>query len=284
MKKRPLFRTIGLLGVCGGTILAVFAFLVLSRSATSTPQDQQMIGVATLPLPVLTTQPLAAVISDTSLPVPMPSLTPLPMQEEKQADYGVWQYKAGKSIDLGAHAVITYDQSSVEALQGYAAANHTLAKQVAAEGGTVQVHITFRDYMAPDQFRTWVKSKGLTVLQTELRAIDAKGMPGTLGVYPQGDDPLPQTYMSQGLEPQKQLAGDAGTLAGVFYTYATVDAANLLNISEDPLVFIADVTPNVVRRELITSGWLDVKLENVNVDPPHAFWEMERLGLENFAK
>jgi hypothetical protein len=63
-----------------------------------------------------------------------------------------------------------------------------------------------------------------------------------------------------------------------------VAVEQLTRIAADPLVFLADVTPNVVRADLLQKGVLVASpyLNWVTIWPASPFWQMEDLGLEHF--
>lgn len=135
-------------------------------------------------------------------------LTPTvpPPEEVGQGDFGTWSYKAYRwhGPNSGIRVVTNYDTSTVESLYAYAKANRELADQLADKGGTAQVQITFRTYVEPDQYRSWVKAHGLRVEYSELRLTDVTaGYPPdiTAGAPPQGDDPLPPDRIKELLEP-----------------------------------------------------------------------------------
>jgi hypothetical protein len=65
--------------------------------------------------------------------------------------------------------------------------------------------------------------------------------------------------------------------AGVFGVECTVSVEQLLEIADDPLVFLADVTPTWVRRDLAEAGIAGAMQAPVSVDYPYGW--MERLGM-----
>lgn len=210
--------------------------------------------------------------------------------EIKRADFGSWSYQAIRDAS-GAHAgvyvPIHYNYDSIQALRTYAANNQLLASKIAAanKGEKTQVYITFRNYIAPDQFRTWAKIMGLHVEQSELRITQTDGTAGTFILDKQATDadPLLQASIDQELAVLQKGPG-VQTLQGVFFTRATVDAARLPNIAADPSVFLADVTPNVVRNELTYAGLAKDGELNIEVIPPTPFFMLEQFGLGNFQK
>jgi hypothetical protein len=84
--------------------------------------------------------------------------------------------------------------------------------------------------------------------------------------------------------PTTAAPGPPFSVVGVYYLSGMVDAQRLPAIAADPLVFLADVTPNIVRRDLLRRGVLAPapNLDWVTIQPPSPFWAMEDLGLEHF--
>lgn len=188
-------------------------------------------------------------------------------------DMGAWSYVVSRGSDgTGTYvaAAVRYDTSSVSSLQAYAAANRVLAGQLAITEGEVEVLVTFRSYVLPDQFRAWVARKGLTVQTTGLRILDASGRRTGLGVSARQNDVLPESDLG--------WPGDPDT-EGVIETRGTIPTNRLLDLATDPLVFIPDVTPAVIRQEM--SGIVSDPGE-ISVSVGGAFWAMEDFGLQNF--
>lgn|GEM_PF-2316581 len=206
------------------------------------------------------------------------------LEEVLERDYGTWSYIAGRSSSAGMGASIRYDISSVAALNAYALANRALAAELVTRGGEVEVYITFRTYLAPAQFRAWVAANGATVKRSMLRTIYPDGQLGTVGqgTHPGDTEPLPQHRLDQALNPTPR--GTRPTLRGLYWTLITVQATQLPGIVADPLVFLADVTPNVVREDLAAAGWEGVAQAIIDVNPNSPFYMMEELGLENFVR
>ena len=63
-------------------------------------------------------------------------------------------------------------------------------------------------------------------------------------------------------------------------TRGTIAASKLAGLSADPLVFLTDVTPTAVRRDLVAASIQDGAAANVITTS--AYWAMEDLGLEHF--
>jgi len=211
--------------------------------------------------------------------------------EVLERDYGVWGYKVGRHHSLGTSGNVHYKFGTVAQLNAFAAANQLLATDLASRGGQAEVYITFRTYLTPEQYRALLKVWGASVHRTELRTVDPSGHEGTLWQGPiTGDtEPLPQDRLDKALIMRRSPVprGETGEytliLRGVYSAIIIVDATRLPEIAADPLVFLANVTPNVVRNELHAAGW-QTQEKSLYVSPPTPFWHMEQLGLENFTR
>ena len=243
------------------------------------------------------------------LPTPVPPLlSPTPWPGTLQADetggkdYGVWSYGYGviHANDETA-ASVYYDTRTVEAIQAYAAANRALAADLAQTGGGVRVDVAFRAPVAPAQFLDWARAHGFYNGWFGVRVLDRRARgPVAVPLYFRGG--LPDWLLQGQLQPvsvwstiypalptpvQPPGVEDSAPLylvSGVYYLTGMVDVQQLPGIVTDPLVFLADVTPNVVRRDLLSKGVLVVMPDMmwVAVRPASPFWRMEDLGLEHF--
>lgn len=295
MKKRFSNGSVAI--ASAGTIVFLFLFaLSLPGLLTTEPQSNaaspitekqahSVDGTASLPPPLATppTPPIPTRTITAITVTPQSTQAPVaPAPIQAQENYGAWSYKAGQGAE-GLAANVHYDDSSVEALKNYAAANRELANQLTAKGGIVQVGITFRNYITPDQFRRWVGQVGLDVQESTLRAIDEGGTRITIGIMAQNNDILPQdlidTHLSGKGSPAAARRGSY-KLQGVYYTGALVDARQLPQVGADPLVFLADVTPNIVRNVLTTGSMEGASQARILVVSPFA--KMEEFGLDNF--
>jgi hypothetical protein len=187
-------------------------------------------------------------------------------------DYGSWSYSV-HDVEEGLGIVVHYDKKTVAGLVAYARLNRDLAADLASTGGEVRVEITFRALVGIQEYREWVEARGVEVESTGLQtsSIDTRHM---FYIESGRDDVLPWE--------QVIAANPGGPMPGVFYTLAYVPAARLLDLTRDPLVFLADVTPNIVYRDLAQAGVSGAKKEHLIVGSP--FHYMEKLGLENFAE
>jgi hypothetical protein len=282
--RNTIMRT--LLGIAVLGTVTVLLVVVLPRMVTARPDRTENVGTTPSPAisPVSTVQPTVAMSTVTPIPSVIPTFTVLVPEQVQERNYGVWRYKAGRHSDFGIAVNIHYDLSSVAALRNYAAANQALATQLASGGGQAEVYVTFRTYIAPEQFRAWVRAKGVTVVRSMLRSIEPNGNLGTVGqgTHPGDTEPLPQDRLDEALV--RGPRDPSATLRGLYFTIITVQASRLPEIAADPLVFIADVTPNVVRNELAAAGWEGVDQATIGVFPNSPFYMMEEFGLENFAR
>jgi hypothetical protein len=180
----------------------------------------------------------------------------------------------------GLFAAVNYDNQSVAGITAYAAANRTLATQLAGSGGNVGIEITFRSYLTVEQFRTWVAARGVNATETTLRYVDANGRRVTHGIAARPNDVLPQTSLELAASPPKNVGGQR-TLRGVFQTSGTVAANRLPDLIADTQVLLLDVTPRAVQDDLIAAGVPGGSQAQVQRRGT-PFWQMEDLGLENF--
>jgi hypothetical protein len=275
-----------------GVLALVVLLLATMLGATGSAKPGEKGSLGQVPAPIETVFVLPTVgtpaLPVSSVTVVQPTPSAVRAAEVLERDYGVWGYKVSRYVDAPTTTSgnINYDFDTVAELNAFAAANQVLATSLASRGGQAEVYVTFRTYLTPEQFRAWIRARGANVGQSMLRTVYPDGQEGTLGQGShQGDtEPLPQDRLDKAL--QIQLRGEvkyALTLRGLYYTLITVDATRLPEIAADPLVFIANVTPNVVRNELHAVGW-QTQEKSLFVNPPTPFWKMEELGLENFAR
>jgi hypothetical protein len=183
---------------------------------------------------------------------------------------------------------IDYDAGSVAALRNFADANRKLADQLSVQGGSADVYITFRDYVPPDRFRDWAKAMGLSVKKSELRIVGANGQPAIIGIQAgratdPPNDPLPQTDLDYQISAVRAQNEATHKFPAVYFTHATVAAQQLPTLAADPLVFLADVTPTIVRNDLLAAGFTTEDWERAQFMNSHTpFLAMEQYGLENF--
>lgn len=232
-------------------------------------------------------------------------------------DYGSWSFRAfrhriydpGPTWNVSVH--IKYDTGSVKSLRLYAISNSELAHRMAAEAGGEQVRVlvTFRNYLTVEQFNKWALAMGIHPDYTELRVIygmdplytpipndrrTPKFLPGdVLRVVPVAGDvaPLPRARVEEELAKQKKNAFASGyllrELKGVYFTVATVEAKQLPTITEDPSVFLTDISYDWARHELRVAEVIDIdniRVYNTSPMPESVFRYMEQFGLDNFTK
>lgn len=227
---------------------------------------------------------------------------------------GVGAVLGGIVINYGdVYGGVAYDNRSIQGIRDYAAANWQLVSRVAAHGGLVEVLITFHSYVPLDQFRAWVKIHGLAVGVSYVNLINNSGEHRRLIVCPYSDtapivqsdkpgfppvycpyhakdeqsklkdngDPLPLSELNDYLNEYNAAEKDSTLrIIGVSFTRTWVDASQLPTIANDPLVYLADVTPDVVRMDLARAGVAGADTPAIEVDTP--FPAMEQFGLDNF--
>ncbi len=225
--------------------------------------------------------------------------TPAPTALVRKADFGAWSYFAqrmghdtirpfgGNQINPGdIYATVNYKSDTADQVRSYVDANRSQLPKVEAMSGKVEVRITFRNYLQPDQFRNWVKTYNLSQPWSLMRAIDdpQKGNGYiTMSITPTQDDPdpLPQFYMNFHLSGLKDHHPGA-VFKGVYFTRGWVDAGQLAAIVSDTNVYFVDVTPNLVRMDLAANGIDGGDKADVTVEPDTPFHTMELVGLDQF--
>jgi hypothetical protein len=186
----------------------------------------------------------------------------------REKDFGAWRYVVGRS-EKGLGAMIFLREYSAEGLHAFAEANRSLAEQLAATNETVPVEITFKAPVPLDQFRVWAKSKSILVEEAQLRQKAPYDTRGTLVVPGTKDDPLPEASVRK---------YTFGPISGVFYVRTTIPSQQLREFVTDPLVFLVDVSPIYVRKDLVEVGMAGA--ETARVMHYHGiFWEMENVGV-----
>jgi hypothetical protein len=196
-----------------------------------------------------------------------------------EANFGAWRYVARRG-NANLEARVYYDHLTVAGLRAFAAVNRALAHQLVNSSGNVQVELTFKNYVAPDDFRAWARTVGAHVDYVTLRVMQADGLRATISIKAQTNDVLPQASLDEELAAARMAGGGAPTLRGVFHASTRVNPGQLLAITTNPLVFLPDVTPDFIRGDLLRAGIPSAAQTIVRVAPP--IWEMEDLGLENF--
>lgn len=197
----------------------------------------------------------------------------------RQRDFGSWSYVAGVDGEGRVTAHVRYSYDSVADLTTYALANRVLIAQMANVDAVVDAQITLRAPLMPDEFRTLALSNRFSVSLAEIRYEGPGGARATGRVFPRGLDPLPQEMLD------RVVAGAEGRigpqrLSGVITAEGRARPSELASLAADPRVFLVDVTPFAVRRDLQVAGVQGASSAVVNLQPP--FWFMERLGLANF--
>ncbi len=290
-------RSIAMLVVIILTAAAVLAIVsslsaqppALQPAAQAIKAQQQIpTPIAThqrLPNPVSTYSPGAAtpsVMVTSSPPTPRATTvsrgTPEPTPELiGKADFGSWNYVAYKD-DLGhSFATIRYDFQTIGGIQAYVDDNKKLASQLVSNKGQVEVYVTFRNYVSPEQFRAWVKSTGLangpnTQVYGIVRMMQQDGTRITAYTGPD----------AQTDKVQARWADTGATVKGIYAAHGWVSTDNLAALQTDPMVFLVDVTPNVIRKDLATHGVADVMKVDVRMQTETPFWTMEDAGLDKF--
>lgn len=276
--------------IAGVLVLTVLATLLIVVTLPS--QAQQAVGQSAITVKASHPAPRYLIRGSETISLPRGMTQTV---EVYRADLGSWQYDASPRKEFGQDILsiaIRFDDSSVASLKAYAETNRQLATQLATEGGAAHVMVTFRSYLAPEQFRAWVAKyaiRGDATLMNpalgvmvEMRATEANGLRATadvwLGIKGQ-PDPLLQSSIDDLIAPHNPGIKPP-IFNGIFMTRGEVDAKQLPMIANDPLVFVADVTTEYATRDLAAA---QVKGANeVDSDERSPIWRMEDYGLQNF--
>ncbi len=263
-------------------VLALVALAALLVAVAWQPQAQLPAAQSAVTSKVKHPAPTYLILGTETLPGEKGGSITIPVY---RANLGSWQYDASPKKEFGQDVVylgIRYDDSSVASLKAYVEINKKLAAQLAAEGGTAHVMVTFRSYIAPEQFRAWTNRYGINLYEIEMRGMEANGLRSTSAVRPNmpgQPDPLLQSSIDRQFAAHRP--GDKpATFNGIFMTRGEVDASQLTSIANDPLVFLADVTTEYATRDLAAA---QVKgADKVSSDEHSPIWRMEDYGLQNF--
>lgn len=269
------FRTALLLGFLVSIALLIVLF---APRAAGSRQGNANQPVSTQEAPVSTKEAPVSTQEARVEPSPLPTIEAEPTGQLpyiiKTGTYATWNYTATWVAD-GAYVMeTTYDMSSVGSIKAFAAENRQLAATLMEPGESVQVKVTFRRAIAPEEYRSWAQQTGFVPSMGVLRYLDMANTRGGAGFAPEGDDVIPEAY----IRPERFQPG--GRLQGVFIALGTITTDRLRDLVGHKDVFLADVTPAIVRNEIAQMvGNSEFSLEPA-IDSP--FWFMENYGLENF--
>jgi hypothetical protein len=167
----------------------------------------------------------------------------------------MWRYAATESDLDPLHATVSYKHGSVADLQAYREANKQMAEQLAQEGGDVRVSISLRQ---PSPAKELIQHYCQDVWAMQRKA------GGTEGIGPPSRGPLAHSEVDQFLDPVDRPGFAGGD--GIFGIDCTVDSKRLGDLLAEPLVFLVDVTPTWVRRDLARAGVVPASQVPVMVD------------------
>lgn len=196
----------------------------------------------------------------------------------EEVRFNGWSYQRGTDPDGATTVAVNFDRSTVTALEQYAQVNRRLAKQLVADGEkTANVLVTFRRPVNIDEFRTWASSGIMSVVGFQIRLTTPNGIPYTLfGAHTNGEL-VSQVDVQRNLDNLASRRG-ATEVKGVIVADGRIDLAAYDRLTNDPRVFIADVTRTVVSNHLKqTVPGIDLDKVNVRVAP--LYGSMEQLGL-----
>jgi hypothetical protein len=215
----------------------------------------------------------------------------------KSVDYGSWQYEL-RQLGGATWINIFYDSSSsVETFQAYVKANKELAEQLAARGDEQEEVTVYFNAISPTQFNSWASTAHVQVKEVRLLTFDTcecsrgSNYNPWFTIYPRAGDPVPldaEAVAKEVAERQRQYPGvevDGESLKstiglkGVYGAVVVVGRARLSELAADPLPILVEVTPLVVRDELIADGIPGAKYIKVNA-PGISYIPLEQLPPE----
>ncbi|MDQ5826733.1 MAG: hypothetical protein M3441_21340 [Chloroflexota bacterium] len=267
-----------------------------------------LVALACLLLAFILTVPLSQVTMPSEAKVgglrPVPTseganLTPLPAQETatvvalktqlvkepkghiRKSDHGTWSYDASREESGLVVATVSFDDTSVNGLRAFSAANKKLAEDLETSGNEAIVKVTFKKPIPVEEYRAWAASSGVTefdVIYTRVR--DNAGRNSSFSTVSMSHDPYPQPALDSFIDSSNKMASGPFTVVGITYFEGKIAADRLAGLSRDPNVFLADVTENIIRSELMQDNVL--LADRTHVPPLDVFGVMERLGLNNF--
>ncbi len=200
-------------------------------------------------------------------------------QIEVKHDVGTWSYTTKPQQQGSITAYIESNQLTVAGLKQYAETNKALASELAKTKMQARVDITFRKPVDVATYRLWAKTSGISYFSDViLRVVDQNGKTLTGQIGSASNDPLPEATFNN------SIAGSPGiTSVAITQVRARTDSSVLPALANDPLVFLAEVTPNVVVKELRAGGAADADIDKAVIfDPTPLPYLMEQLGLANF--
>jgi hypothetical protein len=158
--------------------------------------------------------------------------------------YETWSFEATRvEVDIGGW--IEYDKTE-EGIRAYLETNRQFANELAEEQGEQKVEITFKTPVPLSELRAWCRSQELTVYAFYLS--DLKNTEQSRYFLSESLDFLDE------LETRSDEVSQLILGMSVTQVRAAVASERLLQVATDPMVYLADVTTNIVERELIAEG------------------------------
>jgi hypothetical protein len=195
----------------------------------------------------------------------------------QQRDFKSWSYTVTREETGHLAAETRFDAQSVPGIKAFAAANQKLASQQATKDGEAEIFVVFRTPLAPDAYRAWAS-------RFSIRHFDAVYMKSSDGrefkdfkdplppilttVLVNSSDPLPQSQLESALQSLKSSAGSRSSIQGVVAFRGKADNRQLVSLTTESQVIFADLTAQVIRENLRTSGNSDAQeMEMYNQAP-----------------
>jgi len=189
-------------------------------------------------------------------------------------------------------AYIKFDASSIEGLHNYAKISSQLASDLIKQGvENLYVKVTFNRALTTEEFANLVKTNGLDVKQYYIRILGKDGSRITMFVNPrEGAGQLFNAEaFKQSFDRIQEHETNQAVLSGVFEVSGVIPASAYANLVADQRVFIADVTGSLAFNNpefasKVPLSWNDYSNQLQIAVSDVAFWTMENMGLEKFAK
>lgn len=89
--------------------------------------------------------------------------------------------------------------------------------------------------------------------------------------------------ISENLKELEQSSNQRSKFIGVIAIYGELQGKNVMRISNDPNIFVADITSQYLKDELLKNKQIQEKIYNekyeIDVNVPNLYWELEDAGI-----
>ncbi len=204
-------------------------------------------------------------------------------QIEVTHEVGTWSYTTKAQQHGPFTAYININDRTVAGLKQYAETNKALAVELAKTKTDARFQLTFRKPVDVPTYRAWAKTTGISYFSDVILGMvedNGKTLTGQIGSG--SSDPLPLVNLDSSLAGLKQN-GHLITSVGITQVRGHADSSVLPALANDPMVFLAEVTPNAIIKELRAGGASDADIDQASIENSSPIFSlMEQLGLANF--